>query len=175
MGREVRKVPAGWAHPKYEDGCFRPLLAGNYRAALDEWKMEHKHWIAGWKTAYGSDPVGLEDDDGKWTAREGDSLTRMTFEEWHGSCPAEEHYMPEWPAEECKLLMMYETCSEGTPISPAMETPEELAMWLVDNQASAFGDQTASYEGWLRTIKRGWAVSAVVTIGHGIKSGVEAL
>jgi len=44
---------------------------------------------------------------------------------------------------------MYETCSEGTPISPVMETPEQLARWLVDNKASFFGTMTAPYDRWL--------------------------
>ena len=42
--------------------------------------------------------------------------------------------------------MIYETCSEGSPISPAFETPEELARWLTDN---SFGSMTATYEQWL--------------------------
>lgn len=71
--------------------------------------------------------------------------------------------------------MMYETTSEGTPISPAFATPEELAQWLVDNNASAFADQTASYEAWLRIACGGYAPSAVMTFGSGMVSGVEAL
>ena len=70
--------------------------------------------------------------------------------------------------------MMYETCTEGTPMSPAFQTPEELARWLVENKASAFGNQEASYEAWLATIKRGWAVSAVIG-PRGMQSGVEGL
>ena len=76
---------------------------------------------------------------------------------------------------EATHLQMYETISEGTPISPVMETPEELAQWLFDNGASAFGFSTATYEQWLSTIKRGWAVSAAIVNGRGLISGVEAL
>ena len=28
MGREVRKVPADWEHPKNKDGSYKPLLEG---------------------------------------------------------------------------------------------------------------------------------------------------
>jgi len=64
--------------------------------------------------------------------------------------------------------MMYETCTEGTPISPAFATPEELARWLADNEASAFGGMTASYEGWLRTIKsKHGAVGMVMHLKEG--------
>ena len=45
------------------------------------------------------------------------------------------------PIEERTHYQMYETCTEGTPISPVMETPENLARWLADNGASAFGGQ----------------------------------
>jgi len=47
---------------------------------------------------------------------------------------------------------MYETCTEGTPISPVMDSLETLARWLADNGASAFGEMTATYEQWLKII-----------------------
>ena len=82
--------------------------------------------------------------------------------------------MPNWPAEQRTHLMMYEDTSEGTPISPAFKTPEELARWLADNNASAFGSDTASYEAWLRVARGGWAPSMVVADGK-VQNGVEAL
>jgi len=82
--------------------------------------------------------------------------------------------MPDWPSEERTHLQMYETCSEGTPISPVLVTPEELARWLADNKASAWAGMTASYEAWLHTIKEGSAVGSVWSPGHGMVSGVEA-
>jgi hypothetical protein len=90
-------------------------------------------------------------------------------------CPDKRDYMPDWSKEEKTHLMMYEDTSEGTPISPACETPEELARWLADNGASAFGNSTASYEGWLRVAKGGFAPSAVYTPSRGIVSGVDAM
>jgi hypothetical protein len=68
---------------------------------------------------------------------------------------------------------MYETTSEGTPISPAFSTKEELARWLENNNSSAFGKSTATYEQWLAMINAGWAPSAIVT-SQGLVSGVEA-
>jgi dihydroxy-acid dehydratase len=52
-------------------------------------------------------------------------------------------------------------------------TPEELARWLADNNASAFASMTATYEQWLATCKRGWSPSAILENGE-LKSGVEA-
>lgn len=67
---------------------------------------------------------------------------------------------------------MWEDVSDGSPMSPVFETPEELAKWLADSKASASGRMTASYEQWLRTILRGSAISMVMQ-GGVIRSGVE--
>lgn len=81
--------------------------------------------------------------------------------------------MPQWNEEEKTHFQMYETCSEGTPISPVMATEEELARWLADNRASACGKMTATYEQWLAMIKAGSAPSMVLRVGHSLVSGVE--
>ena len=69
---------------------------------------------------------------------------------------------------------MWETTSEGSPISPVFETPEELARWLADTNASAFGREGASYESWLGMIRGGWAPSLIID-EKGMRSGVEAI
>ena len=70
---------------------------------------------------------------------------------------------------------MWETVSEGSPISPVFETPETLAHWLAETGASSFGNQGATYDQWLSMIKVGWAPSAVGIPGKGLQSGVEAV
>lgn len=70
---------------------------------------------------------------------------------------------------------MWQTVSEGSPISPVFKTPEELAQWLADTGASSFGRNTATYEQWFAMIKQGWAPSAVSTPETGIISGVVAV
>lgn len=68
---------------------------------------------------------------------------------------------------------LWETTSEGSPMSPVFDTPEALANWLFVNKASSFGSQTASYDAWLKFIKGpGWAPSMVSLNGHA-QSGVE--
>jgi len=47
---------------------------------------------------------------------------------------------------------MYETCSEGTPLTPLFDTPEELAKYCANNGVSYFGNMTASYEQWMNII-----------------------
>ena len=141
MGRELRRVPKDWEHPRSEDGEYIPLFDG-YRAALKDFEDAVKE---------------------KGLAKAID---------YYGGAPMSENYMPDWPVSERTHYMMYETTSEGTPISPACETPEELARWLADNKASAFGKSTATYDQWLNMISGpGWAPSAVMDV-EGLRSGV---
>ena len=60
--------------------------------------------------------------------------------------------MPQWPKSERTHYQMYETVTEGTPISPVCASPEELAQWLTDNKASMSVNMTATYEQWLTMI-----------------------
>lgn len=143
MGREVRRVPADWRHPKDEHTRrYTPLFDGaTYERRKNEWL---------------------------------DMLAEKGLQEtldYQGNPPNTDDYMPVWPEEQRTHLMMYEDTSEGTPISPAFKTPEELARWLADNDASAFGGDTATYEQWLATVRDGYAVSAVMD-SKGLRSGV---
>lgn len=142
MGREVRKVPADWQHPK-EGDRYTPLSDG-YTKARDDFMAK----VAA---------DGLQE----------------ALDYW-GIAPNQDDYMPDWPEAECTHFMMYEDTSEGTPISPAFATPEELARWLADTGASSFGRSTASYEAWLRVCKGAWAPSLIIS-STGMESGVEAM
>ncbi|VVB50621.1 Uncharacterised protein [uncultured archaeon] len=167
MGREVRMVPPGWQHPQEADGRYKPLLDGSFEKALAEWTEGKKKWEEGFRENWGA-----KEGEPKWKPKEADET--CSWVEWNGSKPQKRDYMPTFPEGTATHLMMYETCTEGTPISPAFATPEELAHWLADNGASAFGDMTATYEQWLATCKSGWAPSAVFTSQTGLTSGVAA-
>ncbi len=163
MGREARRVPANWQHPKiskpnYRTGMmeerYQPMHDRSFSDAMSEWYAEWQAWERGER------PNGSEEYENYW--------------DWNGGPPDPLYYMPQWPSEQCTHLMMYETTSEGTPISPAFKTPEELARWLVDNNASSFGGQTASYEGWLRVAGGGWAGGAILSAA-GVQNYVDGL
>ncbi len=164
MGREVRRVPRGWEHPKDENGRFVPLFGRDFTSDLARWDEGAAQWEKGLRSDF----------EGGWIPIDGE-VKSGSYAEWDGERPIAEDYMPTWPIEECTMFVMYETCSEGTPISPAFETPEELARWCADNGASAFGSQTASYDAWLKVARGGWAPSAIITPGVGIESGVEGV
>jgi len=171
MGREVRRVPAGWQHPKRPNGHFDSLMGGGYASRLREWERGREQWALGLRRNYGSG--------GKRWVRVEEGDARHTWAEWDGERPVASDYMPEWPEGEATHFMMYETTSEGSPISPAFATPEELARWLADTGASSFAGRGASYEGWLRVCRGGFAPSMVAIVperGAGAAfSGVDGL
>lgn len=165
MGREVRRVPADWQHPKNDSGNFIPLRGGSFALRDAEWMEGWRQWQLGFRESW--------TDGEKWVPVDPEDK-HLRFTEYDGPRPSPDDFMPDWPAEQRTHLMMYEDTSEGTPISPAFEAPEELARWLADNEASAFAGMTATYEQWLATINRGSAVSMVLDRGE-MKSGVEAM
>lgn len=168
MSREVRRVPAGWRHPKNEKGHYIPLHGDSFKECLAEWEEGFGQWEKGFIRNWDSN---LKHDGWKLKG----SVKSSSFEEWDGPKPEAKDYMPDWPVSERTHYQMYEDTTEGTPISPVMETPEKLARWLADNGASAFGSSTASYEAWLSTIRAGSAVSAMILPGQRLVSGVEAM
>lgn len=145
MGREVRRVPMDWKHPKDNRGNYEPLDIKFTKRSM-EWMEGQKQWTKGLKESFVDYPkiewIPIDKED-----------KHSTYAEYAGERPRKEHYMPEWAEEEKTHYQMYETCTEGTPTSPVLTTPEELARWLVDNSASAFGDETASYDSWLRVAR----------------------
>lgn len=164
MGREVRRVHKDWQHPRNDQGHHIPLFDGRKLAEhTADWDVGAEKWEQGFRRHYG---------DHTWVPK-GDECEEMPYSEWAGERPDPRDYMPEWSEEERTHLQMYENTTEGTPISPVMENPEDLARWLADNYASASGIMTATYDQWLSMIGQGWAVSLVTVEGQ-LMSGVEA-
>jgi hypothetical protein len=70
---------------------------------------------------------------------------------------------------------LWETVSEGSPISPVFETPEELARWM-SSPAYRWGVSSGSkiaYEHALAFVKEGWAPTLVRTAEHGGETGEQ--
>lgn len=156
MGREVRRVPADWQHPQDQNGQFVPLMYG-YNAEAERYQKEKEGWESGDFPSYATAESRF-----------------MTYEEWAGEAPRQSDYMPDFDASVATHWQMYETTSEGTPISPVFASPEELALWLFENNASAFGNTTATFEEWLAMIHTTFSPSCVLT-NNQIKSGVGTM
>lgn len=72
---------------------------------------------------------------------------------------------------------LWETVSEGSPISPVCATPEDLAYWM-SSPAYTWGavktdDDRPTYDTALRFITAGWAPSFASSAQTGLVSGVE--
>lgn len=139
MGREIRNVPATWVHPfDFKTKRHVPLYGRSFASSLAGWEKDREQF-----------------ERGLWCDGEPlpESAKGLSFEEWNGGKPREEDYMPAWPDSERTHCQMYETTSEGTPISPVFATAEECAKWCADNGASAFGGMTADLDWWLSVAK----------------------
>ena len=154
-------VPIDWEHPKTENGKYDPLFKGSYSNDIGAWIHSKEMWNKGFYKDYF---------DG-WRLRTDKEMT-CSYEGYECNAPQWSDYMPEWDKSEKTHYQMYETCSEGTPISPVLDTPEHLARWLVENGASSFGAMTATYDQWLGLIKSGNESPCAVARYGEIKSGV---
>jgi hypothetical protein len=149
MGREIRRVPGDWEHPRYtkEDapyphfvGEFKPLYDQDYSSACEEW--------------YGAASKWVPDEHYQW------------YHEAEGNPPDEDSYRSrKWTPEEATHYQVYETVSEGTPVTPAFATKEELIEYLV--KFGDFWDQHTGDFGWTKEnaegfVKREYAPSLTV-------------
>lgn len=90
--------------------------------------------------------------------------------------PEAEQAADEWKPTEPPAgegYQIWETVSEGSPISPVFATPEALAEYMAGREWGA--DKGTSYEAWLAFIRGpGWAPSMVMD-SSGVRTGVQDL
>ena len=122
MGREIRRVPPNWEHPRYTSenrpagnrnpvqwmGQYIPMHDQAFAAAAREWQDQLLMWQEGKHPDY---------QDG------------VFYWEYEGDPPAREDYRPDF-AEEPTWYQVYQTISEGTPVTPPFATEEELIDYL---------------------------------------------
>lgn len=174
MGREVRRVPPHWVQPVWtKDDAPRPELVGRERSfypdhietALADWLKTFDRIRRGdlqdYESKYYSGPAGLA----HWLQDE------------RGPDPA--YYRP-WKDEEATWVQLWQTVSEGTPVSPAFATEEELIQYLAVN--GDFWDQNRDrntvqrrMKGWGEErarafVKAGWSPSMAVMDGQVLDS-----
>ena len=149
MGREIRRVPANWAHPKYtEDTATRREQIGSYIPLLDDHAKALK---------------GFEND----IAEKG---LKEAIDYWGGG-PQSKNYA-QYDGKPLDWWQAYETVTEGTPVSPAFATPEELIEYLVNGD---YWDQarrergTSTKQGYSRAaaeafVRSGWAPTMIFMV-----------
>lgn len=132
MGREIRSVPPDWEHPKDEKGHYLPLLDRPYLPRV----WDHVRYEAFWY---------LQPKHWKHI--------RELFTTW----PDPKYSRPWWPKHKATGFQMYETVSEGTPVSPVFATLDELKDWLI---SEGYSEHAAS-----EFCKHRWAPSVVLISG----------
>nr|WP_241391385.1 MULTISPECIES: hypothetical protein [Serratia]ULG12114.1 hypothetical protein D1p1_00082 [Serratia entomophila]ULG12372.1 hypothetical protein M3p_00076 [Serratia entomophila]ULG16038.1 hypothetical protein 591p_00188 [Serratia proteamaculans]ULG18409.1 hypothetical protein Man4p_00092 [Serratia proteamaculans]ULG19616.1 hypothetical protein S-prot-1p1_00031 [Serratia proteamaculans] len=107
MGREVRRVPRDWQHPKNDNGEYLPLFDGaKYQKRVSRWDEEAERWSEGFWTDSNGMLVPLTEEQ-----------KGASYSLWNGERPDPKDFMPLWPDEERTHFMMYEDATEGTPVS----------------------------------------------------------
>ncbi len=167
MGREIRRVPAGWFHPeqecKHRPGCRYPInapglcfipLRKDFKEASDQWVagfMAHRH------TAEPRDPE--------------------YFWEYEGPPPEREDFV-DYEGSPATWFQVYETVSEGTPVTPSFATQDQLIDYLVKHGDSwrwrqgTGGYTRAQAEKFVKTTE--WVPSMTMGPG-GVKMGIECV
>lgn len=134
MGREIRRVPENWEHPKrkrfdfrtgQEVESYRPMHDQDYESALSEWLKEYKLWKAGQHPSQTKYP----------------DFANQAYWEYAGGPSDPEYYRPAWSPKEMTHYQIYETVSEGTPVSPIFKDKADLVQWLIDQ---GYSEQAAS-------------------------------
>ncbi len=145
MGRQLRMVAKNWKHPKDKNGNYIPLLDGNFKEILANYKEGEERWISGFRKSY-TYP------DFQWVKKE-DKYKEMSYAEWDSGRPVKKDYMPQWTEKEKTHIQLYENTTEGTPISPVFKASEieKLAEYAAEN-CTTFADYKASKKEWLKMI-----------------------
>jgi hypothetical protein len=100
MSREVRRVPLDYEAPRSErHGSWQPRFDKFYVPTVKQWLADREAW-----------------ENGTHPDRAGHDYS---FEEWDGNGPDPDYYYPGegWPEDAEMGIQMYETVTEGTPIS----------------------------------------------------------
>ena len=161
MGREIRRVPPDWEHPRWteDDAPYNSLrsVVGEYRTLFDESYSEAvRRWVAGFQAFLINHPSGVDANGCSY---------------WEGESPPDKnHYRDrEWNEEEATHYQVYETVSEGTPVTPHFATKDELVDYLVEH--GDFWDQRRGDGGWTLAnakdfVEREYACSLVIKGGE---------
>lgn len=148
MGYELRKVPASWEHPKNEKGNYIPLFGGSYSKYSKHFDIRREMWNKGFDLSTNIIEGKIVN---KWVPKDKDNTD--SFEDWwDGEKRTPVDYMPDWTEAELTHFQMYENVTEGTPISPVFEKPEDLAHWLGLNLDNNLYPYTQAE--WLVIIKK---------------------
>jgi hypothetical protein len=135
MGREIRRVPPDWQHPKSERSAhYQPLYDKDFQTAARAWLDNVIAWDNGTHGDLVEDPTLKE--------------RYPFFWQWDGDAPDEAYYRPAWPDDSRTHYQVYETVSEGTPVSPVFATEDAVVGWLMEQGHSERAARAFVSNGW---------------------------
>lgn len=176
MGREIRRVPVNWEHPKRKDltgrdtDQYQPLYDKDAETAWSDWMDGFEEWKAGElaKTIEEHPEHGYKLDE-----------PYRSFCDWDGEPPDPKYHRPKWPEDAVLGFAVYETVSEGTPVTPAFATKEELIDYLATQGTYWDDDKPWSREAAEKFVEQEWAPSLMIMFGESggkiIKPNDEAM
>lgn len=191
-----REKPASRLHGPTER--FVSLYGTPVSEAQETWDSERAQWEAGehahlvWLLAYHSadgwvdregrrkvTPYAVYAEDGETIVREFHPTTTAEiaavypYEEYAGSRPTAMDHMPDCPEDAELGWCLYETVSEGTPVTPVFATAEEL----IDHLATVGQDWDQvplRREAAEALVSAGWMPSMIVSGGRLLRGAEDA-
>lgn len=127
MGREIRKVPPNYEHPKrycpHRPGCENTEYPHCYQPQHDEhFEDRYNRWLNDFNKIK---KEGLSEENRKYYK----NLT-----EWlDDNAPPNLSFCRLYKDNEASWYQVYETVSEGTPVTPPFATKQELINYLVEH------------------------------------------
>lgn len=168
MGREIRRVAMGWEHPKksvpdWRTGRmieqYQPLYDQDFETAMSEWLKE----LDEWKT--GEFERVLQED---LECRYDSAQPYRAFCEYNGGAPEPEYYRPVWSADAVMGFAVYETVSEGTPVTPSFATKDELVYYLSNHGTYWDNGKPWSREAAEGFVESEWSPSLMINTATGV-------
>lgn len=149
MGREIRRVPPSWEHPKTpgdwaSPGEYFPLLDETLEGARREWLEDCARWLEG---GVPSSYIHIEHPE-ELLAKY--PRTVAGYIEMGHPFPTDkdgEYRRPEY-TEEATAYQIYENVSEGTPMSPVFPTEDEMLRWLIGQGYSEYASRSFIKSGY---------------------------
>jgi hypothetical protein len=183
MGREIRMVPPNWQHPDrnanknpYGHTGYQPMHDQRFDERFAEWLAEFDRFRAGALSDFERECYPSASPLAEWLQDEG--------------LPPDPDYYRPWHDGEATWFQVWETVSEGTPVTPPFATKEELVEYLVahgdfwQQKRWREGDRFMqperpgySREAAARFVNAGWAPSMVVVNnadGVTVTAGINA-
>lgn len=163
MGREIRRVPPHWDHPT--QACKHSPWNGG----CDYAKAHDGRCLKPLMQGYGDAKAEFE----KMQVEKG----LQEALDYFGRAPDMNDYVPDWKEDEATWFQVYETVSEGTPVTPPFATREELVEYLVKH--GDFWSQHSKAGGFARkaaeafVMRDGWVPSMVMQDGK-LTEGIES-